>query len=107
VNTSPRLTPVAAAVSALATLACCLPTGLATAAATAGLGVVLTTLRPWLLSLSVILVGVGLYQAYGTRRVCLKRNWISTSLLWLSATIVVLVILFPQLLAGVLADWLP
>ena len=106
-NHSERVTPVAAAVSAMATLACCLPVGLATAAATASLGVLTETLRPWLLALSVVLLGVGMYQVYGARNRCVTRGPTSIVLLWLSAVIVMTVIFFPQLLAGVLAGLVP
>jgi hypothetical protein len=44
-----KLTPVAAAMSALATLACCLPLGIAGAVGALGLSVALEALRPWLI----------------------------------------------------------
>ena len=46
---SEKITPVAAAVSALSTMACCLPSGIAAAAGAAGLGVVLEPFRSWLM----------------------------------------------------------
>ena len=107
VRHSERITPVAAAVSALVTLACCLPLGFAAAAATTSLSVVMEGLRPWLLALSVILLGAGIYQAYGSKGTCERRSRTSLFLLWFSAVVVVLVIVFPQLLAAALADWLP
>jgi hypothetical protein len=51
-----RLTPVAAAVSAIATLACCLPLGIAGAVGALGLSVALASLRPWLIGVAVILL---------------------------------------------------
>lgn len=59
-----KLAPVAAAMSALATLACCLPLGIAGAVGAPGLSVALETLRPWLTGLAVILPGVSFYQMY-------------------------------------------
>jgi hypothetical protein len=60
-----RLAPVAAAMSALATLACCLPLGIAGAMGALGLSVVaLESLRPWLIGLAVILLGVSCLQIY-------------------------------------------
>jgi len=59
-----KLTPVAAAMSAVATLACCLPLGVAGAVGALGLSVVLERLRPWLISLAVILLGVSALQMY-------------------------------------------
>ena len=52
-----RVTPIAAAMSALATLACCLPLGIGSAVAALGLSVTLESLRPWLIGLAVIFLG--------------------------------------------------
>ena len=65
-----KLTPVAAAMSALATLACCLPLGIAGAVGALGLSIALETLRPWLIGLAVILLGVSFYQMYRGRKSC-------------------------------------
>ena len=51
-----RMTPIAAALSALATLACCLPLGISAAVGALGLSVALEALRPWLIGLAVILL---------------------------------------------------
>jgi hypothetical protein len=51
-----KLTPLAAAMSALATLACCLPPGIAGAVGALGLSVALQQLRPWLIGVAVTLV---------------------------------------------------
>src|ERR1035441_295613 len=45
-----KLAPVAAVVSAISCMACCLPLGIAAAAGTAGLGLVLEPVRPDLLA---------------------------------------------------------
>lgn len=102
-----RLTPLAAALSALATLVCCLPFGFAAAAGAAALSLAIERLRPWLLGSSIVLVGVGLRQVYASRGACRRRNRFTVALVWLSAAIVVLAIALPQVLAGVLASWLP
>jgi hypothetical protein len=57
-----KLTPMAAAMSALATLACCLPLRVAGAVGALGLSVALERLRPWLIGLAVILLGVSAFQ---------------------------------------------
>lgn len=101
-----RVTPIAAATSALATLLCCLPIGFAAAAATAGVAAVAGQLRPWLLGASVILVAIGFVQVY-RRKSCERRSGATLAILWVSAGIVVLVILFPQAIASVVADLLP
>ena len=54
-----RVAPLAAAMSALATLACCLPLGIAGAVGALGLSVALEALRPWLIGIAVILLSVG------------------------------------------------
>ena len=66
---SEKLTPVAAAMSALATLACCLPLGIAGAIGTLGLSVALDRLRPWLIGLAVVLLSVSAFQMYQGRKV--------------------------------------
>lgn len=103
-----KVAPVAAAASALATLACCLPLGIAAAAATASLGAVLSEYRPWLLAASAALLIVGVVQLLRVQRACATRqNRGSVVVLALSATIVILVALFPQVVAGLVADWMP
>jgi hypothetical protein len=101
---SEKITPVAAALSALSTLACCLPSGIAAAAGAAGLGVVIEPLRPWLVGLSITLLVAGFLQLYGSNRVCQPRGPVSIALLLISATIVIGVLVFPQLTAGLFAS---
>jgi hypothetical protein len=98
-----RLASAGAALSALATLACCLPLGIAGAVGALGLSVALETLRPWLIGLSVILLGLSFWQLYRGRKTCRRRSPLSLILFGLSAAIVLAVILFPQKLAELLA----
>jgi uncharacterized membrane protein YidH (DUF202 family) len=99
-----RLASVGAALSALATLACCLPLGIAGAVGALGLSVALERLRPWLIGLSVVLLGLSFWQLYRGRKSCRRRSPLSLILFGLCAAIVVAVILFPQKLAELLAD---
>src|SRR5947209_20150139 len=94
-----RLAPVAAVASALATLACCLPLGIAGAVGALGLSVALAALRPWLIGFAVILLGVGLWQMYRGRRRCQRRSPLTLILFGVSAVIVLGVMLFPQKVA--------
>ncbi|MHB8410916.1 MAG: hypothetical protein ACYDDI_03100 [Candidatus Acidiferrales bacterium] len=103
INRAKWASPVVAMVAALATLGCCLPFGFLAALGAAGAGAYFANLRPWLLALSVIFLGLGFYQQYRGARCGLRRRKLSLILLWTAAVIVVLVILFPQLLAGLLA----
>jgi len=98
-----KLTPVAAVMSALATLACCLPLGIAGAVGALGLGVALESLRPWLIGLAVILLGMSAFQMYRGRKSCQQRSRLSLILLGLCAAVVLAVMIFPQQLAGLLA----
>ena len=98
-----RLPPVAAALSALATLACCLPLGIAGAVGALGLSVALEALRPWLIGLAVVLLAVSGFQMYRRGRNCRRRSRLSLVLFGLSATIVLGVMLFPQTLAELMA----
>ena len=58
------MTPVVAAISALSTLACCLPLGIAGALGAPGVSMALVKSRPWLIGLSVVLLGVSFFQMY-------------------------------------------
>jgi uncharacterized membrane protein YidH (DUF202 family) len=98
-----KLTPVAAAMSALATLACCLPLGIAGAAGALGLSVALEKLRPWLIGLAVILLGVSAFQMYRGQKSCRRRSRLSLICFGLCVAVVLGVIIFPQILAELLA----
>lgn len=105
-----KVTPVAAAVSALVTLACCLPVGFAAAASVAAVGAFVAPFRPWLIAASVVLLGVGFAQVRRQQRACTttgRTPWMSIVMLGAASLVVVLVALFPQVLAGLLADWMP
>jgi hypothetical protein len=103
-NHGEKWAPVAAAISALATMACCLPLGIAGAVGALGLGVALESLRPWLMVLAILLLGWTLFQLYRGRRSCQRRNPFSLILFGVSVVVVVAVLLFPQTLAELMAD---
>jgi mercuric ion transport protein len=104
---SEKFAPVAAVLSVLTSIACCLPFGIAAAAGAAGLGVALQPLRPWLIGLSVVLLAFGLWQLYRSRGSCQRRSRTNVAIFWLSASVVLAFILFPQVVASLLADRLP
>jgi hypothetical protein len=104
---SEKIAPAAAVISALSTFACCLPVGIAAAAGAAGLGVIMEPLRPWLIGLSIALLGVGFGQLYRSRGTCQRRSRASVAVFWFSAIVVLAALVFPQALAGALADLLP
>lgn len=94
---------MAAVIAALSTLACCLPLSFLGAAGLAGLSVWAQTLRGWFLGIAVILLVVGFVQLYRNRNQCRKRSRLSVILFWVAAAIVVLIILFPQIVASLIA----
>lgn len=98
-----RATPVAAMLAALSTLACCLPFTFLGALGLAGASVRLQSLRSWLLVTATILLGIGFIQLYVRRGQCQKRSTLSIVLFWGAALIVLLVILFPQVIASLIA----
>jgi hypothetical protein len=93
-----------AIVSSLLTLECCLPLPFLGAAGLAGASVFLSVARPWLLGLSVVLLGTGFFQAYRGMKCRARQSRIALVLLGLAAVLVVFLLLFPQVLAGLLAD---
>jgi len=98
------LAPVAAVVSAISCMACCLPFGIAAAAGTAGLSVVLEPVRPYLMAASGVLMLFGVWQLYRGGRTCRRRSRASPVVFWTCAAVVVAMILMPQLVANFLAD---
>jgi uncharacterized membrane protein YidH (DUF202 family) len=103
VRVSERVTPIAAALSAVASLVCCLPLGIAGAVGALGLSVALEALRPWLIAIAVLLLSVGLFQLYRGQRKCQRRSTLSLILFGLSAAVVLGIMIFPQKVAELLA----
>jgi hypothetical protein len=95
---------VGAILTSLLTLGCCLPLPFLGAAGLAGASVFLAGARPWLLGLSVILLGAGFYQVYRGMRCRARQSKTAIALLGLATLVVVLLLLFPQVVASVLAD---
>jgi hypothetical protein len=93
-----------AMLSSLLALGCCLPLPFLGAAGLAGASVFLRAARPWLLGLSVILVGAGFFQVYRGMKCGARQSRIVLVLLGLAAVLVVSLLSFPQVLAGLLAD---
>jgi ABC-type Fe3+ transport system permease subunit len=99
-----KIAPVAALVSAVSCMACCLPLGFAAAAGVAGLAAVLDPIRPWLMAISGVLLAGGLWQLYRRPRVCRPRSRTSLVIFWTCAAVVAALMVAPQLVAGLLAD---
>ena len=100
-----KVSAVTAAVAALATIACCLPVGFAAAAVTASLAMAVAAYRPWFLGASVLLLIVAAVQIRRTQKACKRRPTSSLIVFGLSAIIVALVVLLPDVTAGTRAGW--
>jgi hypothetical protein len=90
--------------SVLAAATCCLPVlPFVLAAGTAGsarfLSSFIGALRPYLLGFSVLLIAFGFYQSRRASRCNCKPSVLSQVVLWLSALIVAISILLPQVFA--------
>ena len=101
---SEKIMPLAAVTTALGSLACCLPLGFAAAAGAGGLAMVLAPIRPWLLGFSAIFLAIGLLQLYRSRASCQRRSRTTIALFWIATVVVLGLMLFPQTVAGILAD---
>ncbi len=95
---------LAAILSSLATITCCLPLGFAAALGAGAASAFFATLRPWLLGLSIVLLGLGFWQQYRAKQCAVRGRFIGSVLLWAAVIVVLGMILFPQQIAGFLAD---
>ena len=93
-----------AILSSLLALGCCLPLPFLGAAGIAGASVLLSSARPWLLGLSVILLAVGFFQIYRGMKCRTRHSRTALVLFGLAAFFVVFLLFFPQVVAGLLAD---
>ena len=91
----------------IAASSCCLPLlPFLFAAGAAGTSAFVTQLRPYLLVLSVMLIAYGFYKSWRAKQCNCKASRISTLLLWFSAFVVFVFIIFPQVIANLVADLL-
>jgi len=95
-----------AILSASATMSCCLPLGFAAALGAGAPSAFFTTLRPWLLGLSIALIAFGFWQHHRARQCAVRGRVVGSALLWAAVAVVLSMILFPQEIAGFIADHL-
>ena len=95
---------LAAILSSLATIACCLPLGFVAALGAGAASAFFTTLRPWLLGLSVFLIAVGFWQQHRAKQCAVRGRLLGNILLWAAVVVVLGMILFPQQIAAFIAD---
>lgn len=90
--------------SILAASGCCLPLfPFMMAAGLAGTSAFLSEVRPYLLAGSILFIAFGFYQARRARKCNRRTSTVSSVLLWVSAAFVLISILFPQIMANVIA----
>jgi len=106
-NETGRTTILASTValaSAVAASSCCLPLlPFVAAAGLAGSSAWFTAVRPYLLVLSVLCIGFAFFQSHRAKQCNCRQSKLSTAILWISAGIVVVMIVFPQAVAELLA----
>lgn len=95
---------LAAIVSSVATISCCLPIAFAGALGASAASAFATTMRPWLLALSVVLIGFGFWQQHRAKQCAVRGRLAGSVLLWTAVVVVLGMILFPQEIAAVIAD---
>jgi hypothetical protein len=98
-----RTTPVAAVIAALSMLACCLPFGFLGVMGLAGLSVWAQSFRYCFIAGAAVLLVVGFVQLYRGRNQCKKRSPVSIALFWCAVVMVLLIVLFPQVIATLVA----
>jgi hypothetical protein len=101
IRASATFAPAAAVLSALSTLACCLPWGIGAALGTFGLSVFFAKFQMWFLVLALVLLCLGFFQVMRTGRSCSRtRSRAEIALLSISGAIVTAIILFPEWVAS-------
>ena len=101
-----KLAPAGALTAALISISCCVPFGITAAFGLAGISMFASRYQLWLIGASVLLLLMGVVQIV-RRPACHRRSPTSIVLLCVSAVLVGAVTLFPQSIAGFLADSLP
>jgi hypothetical protein len=103
---SDKLAPAGALTAALISISCCLPFSIPAALGLAGLSMFASVNQVWLIGASLVLLSVGVIQLF-RKPTCQRRSRTSIAFLCVAAVLVVAVTLFPQSIAGFLADRLP
>lgn len=96
-----------AAASVLTTLMCCLPFGFAAGSALASVSFVVGEHRGWFVAASFALLALGFVQLRRGQRACARTRTLPAVVFLISTAIVLLVVFFPQVVASLMADWLP
>jgi len=101
------VTSLAALASTALASSCCLPLfPFLAAGGAAGTSAFFVKLRPFLVAASLVLVVFGFYGAQRAQQCGSRPSVVSRILLWLSAVVVMVSTLFPQVMANLAADLL-
>lgn len=103
VRASTAFAPGVAVISALTTLACCLPWGIGAALGSVGLSVFFARFRIGFIALSILLLGVGPMQILRLGRSCHRHSRVQIAVWGIAAVVVLGIVLFPQWVASLLA----
>src|SRR5262245_18931835 len=102
-----RAAPLTAALTALAAFACCVPLGLAGAVGIVSASALFEAAQPWLPTVAALVHGLGVVHAYRRQKTCRRAlSRFSLVVLGLSAAVTLGVLLFPQIVARLIADYL-
>lgn len=91
--------PIAAVLTAVATVSCCLPLGFLAALGSAGVGLFFAKYRIWLLALSPVFLALGFWQHYRIKTCNIRAHRIGGVLLWVATLVMLTLFLFPQWIA--------
>lgn len=95
---------LAAILSSVVSIGCCLPLAFAGALGAGTASALFAALRPWLLVLSVVLIGLGFWQQHRAKQCTLRGRLLAKFVLCAAIVVVLGMILFPQQIAGFIAD---
>jgi hypothetical protein len=95
--------PIASILSAIGSMACCLPLAFLGALGAAGASAAFAALRPWLLAISGVLLVVGSVQLYRGGKWCRRRSMGSVVIFWIAVGVFLAMLFFPQQVAALLA----
>jgi len=99
-----KVTPLAAVAAALSSLICCMPLGLIGAVGLSGFALRAARYRLWFVILAFLLLIASCFQVYRRQKSCKTRSKGSVITFWIAVAFVGFIVLFPQVIAGVLAQ---
>lgn len=94
--------PAVAILAALSTFVCCVPLGFLGAVGLASVSVSAQRYKLSLIIASIVFLCVGTVQLY-CRKSCSRRSTTSLVLFWTAVVVVIVMILFPQVMASLIA----